>query len=490
MEIATTKEEVLRGAMSLRSGAVLAGGLAVGVSLVVGISIGHLGGVPSVVALSAGVAAALVISSTAVAREARRGDAFSPLAITAVFVALTFGVGSIYFWYAPGPKYAPLFAHPDLVRATWFGVAAFVFFIAGYEGMPLRAPALRASVESTQKVVVPLFLVGWAARLQLIATHRYFHVSSAPLAPGGLSWLTSTVALAPMVATAYIGAMSMRSRGRLGSPFWALFVAEFAWYLPTGERAKLAMLLAVAVCLRYYGGGRSVPWRTLVPLAAFVVFFAFPFAVAYRGDSMHANRGSTSSSLSRAFHQLSLRPATAFKTGFRVFADRDSDVASVAAIMHRGRLAGLPSVSGELALSAEAFVPRAFVPSKGDPAAFANEFGRAYGLAAPTDNVTSVPSTDFGALYISGGVAFSLLCMILIGAAYRVISDVVHSRRGGDPGAIALYGVLSYTLVRAHEAIPAEGVLAALKTLLVLGLLLVIVLRARPSSVSARPTSA
>lgn len=459
----------------------LAGGAAVGVSLGFGTGLGHLGRIPPALSLAAGVGAALALAAAAIAREARRSDVFSPLALTAVFVALSFGGGSVYFWFAPGPKYSPLFTHADLVTATWFGVAAFVFFVAGYEWLPLRmVSSLQAREQPVPRSVFALFVVGWAARLELVATHRYFHVSSHPLTAGGFSWITATVALAPMLATAYLGAASMRSRNRLGMLFWVLFVIEVAWYLPTGERAKLAMLLAVTGCLHYYGGGRRIPWRVLAPLATALVVFAFPFAVAYRGTSTSANRQSTSASLSRALHEMSFHPAAAVGTGFTVLANRLSDVASVAVIVHRGRIPGIATVSDQVALAVGGFVPRALVPSKADPAQFANRFGRAYGLAAPTDDVTSVPSTDFGALYISGGVAFSLICMIFIGAGYRLLSDILRTRRHGDPAAIALYAVLSYTLIRAHEAVPAEGIIAVMKTLLVLGFTLIVVLRAHP----------
>ena len=423
---------------------------------------------------------ALVLNSRA------SGDALSLLALIAGYYLITFAFGSVYYWIEPGEFYATRFTHASLTDAVAFATLGWMATLTGYVLNPLKVisqalpPLPRVNTGSPVSVVVALNIIGWPARLALIAMGRYFH--GIPIAGGvqaestGSSWFITMLALLPTLGLALLGAHVIKGaqRTRQRKAFWALLCLEAAWYLPTGERGHIVGLAMVLLVIRYYSSGRKMPWRTGLLAGAVLVFFVMPFGLAYRGNNRtyQLNPGPE---LREAFQQttrtLKAGPGSVLDTGFTAAFARFADVASLALIAERGR--------GEMGLrpgetfvwSAEVFVPRALDRTKTDPGTFGNRFGRAYGIVNSDVLITSIAASQVGEFYLNFGLLGILLGMPIAGAIYRLINDYLRSRVD-NPFVLALYALAAWPFVSGLETIVALGIVGVIKTLIFLGLIL------------------
>jgi hypothetical protein len=432
---------------------------------------------------SLGIATLTVATLGTLAVGWRSGDLLSPLMLSAAFYLLAYVGGALYFWHNPANpqgNIALTISHSELTDPVWLATAAWVTFIVGYLARPLRwlaglIPKLPTAARhrSPWWVVLALLALGWPARLYQMATGRYFHTAVSEMASTSTSWLVSVGSGLPLLATAFLGAWSLRFRGsdRRSPPlwmFWALVAVETLWYAPTGERGAIVGLVLMLVVVSYYGKG-VFPWRTTCVGALILVLVVFPFGEAYRGDEpgelgaadpyQLAPKQHFSQAIRRTF---ATTPQRAISHGVDATFSRFSDITSLGFIMAPDSPGSGRKPGETLLWSAEAFVPRVILHHKVDPGAYGNEFGRRFGLVSASNYVVSVAATQPGDLYMNFGWLGVVLLMPLVGGAYRFIADYLDAR-SRDPAALAIYAVISWPLVSIHENILAMGVLGVVK---------------------------
>jgi hypothetical protein len=420
------------------------------------------------------------------ARRAR--DALSPLGLTAIFYLLGFAAGGLFFWVNPQPS-TPLIdelpfppTHADLTSAIWIAVLAWITFVVGYWVNPLgwlvralpRVPSVRRA-RSAGLLVAPLYVVGWIARLALIANGRYFHQSLGGDIATPASYATFVVSNAPVVATAYIGAHHYLNRAELRSmryrnAFWALASIEVLWTVPSGSRSLTLEAITMLLVVGYYGTSRKIRPQVAVAATVLIAFVVFPFALYYRNNSTDYRTAPETALFSAARITFSRLPAHAPADGMAATFSRFSDVASLAEIVRRP-----PSYSGRapgqtLSWTAESLVPRAILPSKEDPGLFGHEFGSRYDLLSSRNLTTSVAVTQPGELYMNFGV-LGILLMVAVGAVYRAIGDYLGAR-GDNPAALAIYAALAWPILSSQETILASGLTGVLKILVAFTILM------------------
>jgi hypothetical protein len=327
--------------------------------------------------------------------------------------------------------------------------------------------------------VVILLALGWTARGFLVYTGHYFHtIASGAVASSNAGWIAATVATLPIVAVAYLGAclylrVAESKRGWL--VFKLLLASEVLWALPSGTRANLVSLGVMLVALHYYGRGR-LPWRAVAAFVVLVVFFLMPFGLAYRSDAepYQTNPQQALTTAARQFTHGGV--GKVYADGLSATLTRLSPIASVATVLHEGRGQNVLTASTSAKWIAGAFVPRVALPSKSDPGRFGNQFGREFGILRENDYITSIAPTEVSELYLIAGVLGVIALMPLVGLAYRLISDVLGDR-ARNPVALALYSVAAWSVLHEHGVVVALGLVGTIKTLLVLGLFLVVSVR-------------
>jgi nitrate reductase NapE component len=418
-------------------------------------------------------------------------DALSPLALSAVFYFLTFAGGAVYFWFhpaMPGFNARPVGDRDHLPVAVWLATTAWVLFVAGYVGNPLRLVASRipasprlVSIRSPWSVLVVLLVVGWFARLQLFANGLYFHTAVEVEEAGGATWFIRTFSTLPLVALAFAGAWGYLRGERpqaavMRKAFWVLFVLEAVYALPTGERGMLVALSLIFLSVRYYGSGGRVPWKGMLASGLVLLLFVFPFIESYRGDGGY--QSSPTQHLAKAQERtFSGRGADELlDQGFAAAMQRFNGVTSLVMMSYSDRNWFTREPGETLGWIPFGFVPRAFFPDKADPGLFGNEFGRSHAIIDSRDEITAITPLQNGELYLNFGWLGVLFGMPIVGGLYRLFGDYLRRRRE-EPGTLAVYAVLSWPIISAHEAILAVGVVGVIKTMLIYGLVLFLVER-------------
>jgi hypothetical protein len=467
-----------------------------------------LGAAPVLIAddPDARLAASLIVlaasTSIILARSLWHRDAFSPLAITAVFYLLAYGAGAIYtLWLQPhlpsaysGRVRLNLTAD-DMTLAVVAATVAWLLFALGYYARPFRAvlriaPPVGAISRAPSPVatVTVILALGWLARLVLISTGRYFHSTTEVVVSNGSSWTIATVSLLPALATALCGAYGYLSdgpaRSRFRVAFFVLLVIELAWAIPTAERGQVVGLLLMAAVIRYYGLGRGMPLRWVAIGAVFVIFVVFPFGLAYRSAGSGYESDPATALRSAANKTFSQSPTQMLSSGLSTTFSRFSDAVSLSAIFNIGSDAYERAPGETLKWSVEGFVPRAIYPQRGDPGQFGNEFGRSFGIVPPNNRSTSISATQPGEMYLNFGWLGIVLVMPFVGGAYRLLGDY-FAGRGRDPVVLGFYGVLAWPIASSQETIVANGLTGIFKSVIALGLILAIISRA-PSWLTSR----
>ena len=165
------------------------------------------------------------------------------------------------------------------------------------------------------------------------------------------------------------------------------------------------------------------------------VFVVFPVVAAYRGTDASYNSAVQSSASSAANSISGLSPRQLLSTGTSETFSRFSDALSVGVVLDesyvdRKRVGGSP-----IDYVVSSAVPRFIWPSKPNPGTYGNEFGRAYGLIAQKDYVTSISVSQPLHAYMFGGwillilfVSFQVSCMVFSNA-YCQVGAILSSKQ-------------------------------------------------------------
>jgi hypothetical protein len=417
-----------------------------------------------------GVVCITALLAAIVAATRLSGDAFSLLNVTAVFYLVTFGVGGLYYAFAEPRIRASFFDRSNVDEAILIGLTSWGLLAAGYVVNPLHntqrlIPVLRPLTTTSPIPVAAILLAfGWLARLETIEAGRYFHVpASGEIVSTGSSWMISAAATLPTLATAFVGARSYLDcpSRRIRITYYLLLVVEILWAIPTGSRANVLTLFVMVAVIRYYGRSRRFPVAQVLGTALAGVFIVLPFGAEYRGDNRHFQSHPRESLEAAAATLTSRSPSAIVDAGLESTVSRFSGVASVAAIVGESRRLDSHAPGETYLWIAEAAVPRAVHPEKADPGLFGNEFGRAYGILAPSDRITGITVTQPGELYLNFGLLGILLGMPLIGAVYRTV-DVLFRQRS-HPAVLAVFAIVVWNFLNGSESILAVGVVGVLK---------------------------
>lgn len=412
-------------------------------------------------------------------------DAFSPLALSAVFYLLAFGVGGIYYWVSPG-IFADRYSPSDLTNAVLLANAGWLCLVAGYLLNPFRAinlllppfPRTPSSI-SIFWAIGPLLAIGWTARIGIFALDRYFtYAATQEAVSTGSSWFLTAADLLPTLAAAFVGARSFAAQNAQDARFlrrvyWALLAIEIAWYAPTGARTHQIGLGLMAVIVSYYGRGRRIPWRTMSVAAILIAFIAFPLLRAYRADN-RTHRTDPQLAFSQAATKTFGRGFAGFiGSGATATFERFADVTSLALISSRDREPLGGSTTKTLRWIPEAFVPRAILKTKDDPGTIGNEFGAKYGLTSAGFGGNSIAISQVGELYLNFGLLGLLIGMLLVGGFYRLLGDYFIDRNH-DAAILAVYAVIAWQLLNGQENIMALGIVGNIKLMLILAVMIVL----------------
>jgi hypothetical protein len=418
-------------------------------------------------------------------------DGLNPLALTALFYALAFGAGGMYFWFtSQGRLGGAIYDHRSLTNALSLATLAFLTLLVGYATHPFRAalsvvPRLpsRVSSYSIPGTVVGLLLLGWPARIMQVANGRDFHtIPSGTLESSNSQWFVQAFASLPVLALAFLGAYGQTSEGRrsrrLRVAFWSLFLVELAWLIPSGDRGRIIGLAVMLVVIRYYGTHGLLPWRIIVTCVIVGVFIVLPFGLLYRGDNVHYQLAPSQRLKETSRQFLDSDVGQAVGDGAFATFSRLSDIESLASITWGGR-ARISQRPGETLLWApQVFVPRALLSSKADPGLYGNTVARSYQIVSPSDRITAVAVTQPGELWISFGVAGVAVGMAVVGAMYRLFDEYMK-RRTREVFPLALYSVIAWPLIIGQESVIAMGIAGLIKQTIFYVLIVLPLLRLR-----------
>lgn len=422
----------------------------------------------------------VVATGSIVAAHRANFDVFQPLGLVSAFYVLGFAAGGLYFWYAPYATYRG-FTPGAIGSASGLAVLGLVAFVAGYRFKPLTEPLSHVTkpripfVPSSQEATpfgffIILLGVGWLARLQTVASGFYFHFNPTGAIVGNTSsgFLVDTLSKLPTVAVAYLIARAYLG----GSPGTAwrslpvsaviLLVLEFAWVVPSGSRGQALGLVLMIFILRYYGRHRIPSLGLSTASVLIAVFVVFPLVLNYRSGTGADYQGNVSESLGTSVNDYASQTWTErLDNGLDATFTRFSDITGVAAVIEDGREPSGLSAGESYGWALPALVPRALAPTKNDPGFFGNDFARNYGFVRPGDRLTAIAPTQLGELLLNFGL-LGVFGMVAYGMLFRLLSELTAARKT-DPLALALYSVLAWPLINGLEGIFVGAFLGLIK---------------------------
>jgi hypothetical protein len=440
---------------------------------VVGTSLSLLFPVLVVVFIALGVAI--------IARYVKRQEALSLLPLITGFYLLAFPLGALYYAYPGQAKgtsalagFRTSYTHDGLIEAlglvlAGFAIFAVAFIACNFMAIARRLPKPRSIPrQNFASVLWILLIVGWIARALMVKDGLYFRYSGTadePTQIGQFSTLTTIIANIPLMVFALVSIERTRT-GRYNTIYWVMLVAELAWALPSGERARIVGLGLVLLLNRYYASDKGFPWRQAVAGIFVVVFVIFPFGALYRG------KGGDSGYQKNPIAQIQVAgqemvgnvpgiPSLAFDETFSRF----SDIASVATITTKGRTYYPDSAQETIETWVQSAVPRFVFPSKINPGDTANKFGRAYGIIFHTSQA-SISTTQVGDFYGAFGLWGMLLGMGFAGMLARGLDEYLRDRRT-NPVILAIFGTMIGQFLLRQETTFAVGFIQSLKDVFV-----------------------
>jgi hypothetical protein len=458
------------------------------VAMVAGASIPLLADVgPLAVALPLVLIAGLALAAVVVSARFY-GDPAGPLGLVGMFYFCAFAGGGLYYWIHRTSVVGGTFSEDSLGAALTLAALGLGSLMIGYASNLFRPvlgflPRVRADrgEHAFFAAAIVVFAVGWIARVWMVETGRFFH-TAIDSGTTGSSWFTAVASRLPLLTFAMVTIYGYstigRRRRRLKILAGFLALTEVAWALPSGTRADVVGVVVTYILASYYGRAR-IPRALLIAGAATLIFFVLPFGSAYRGDNVTYIHDPAHSFVSGALSVVQRSPGEIVRTGADATFKRFSDAQSVAAIVERGRKPIAGSSTKTLRWSAEAFVPRALLPTKDDPGLVGSRFAEAYGFSQGGTSLTSVAVTQVGELFLNFGVFGVAIGMVLVGSCYRLIGEYFNHRRH-DPVAGAIYAAAAWPLIVGQETIIAGGLIGNVKQIALTTILVVLVMFINP----------
>jgi hypothetical protein len=447
--------------------------------------------VPIVVSASLSLEFAALIVGLAIAVVAavridlrRGGDLFSPLGLSGAFYLLAFVGGPIFFWFNPnfGQQSRVLlpFGHQALTVATALCLLGWIGFSIGYLLRPfsfLRIPALRldGSPAISNTALIVLYALGWVARVGSITRGQYFHGSAAgivaPTTGSTLNQVLFILHFLPSISVAYAGVMAATTHQRKWRRLYgAGLVVDVAYYLPSGSRSDVVTVALLALAVAYYARGRF-PIRMLTISAVLLLFVLFPLIHLYRGSGgtsgFTTNTSGNLQQSAQTYTGAGLSRALLYGVGSTF--SRFSDIFVPAALVEQGRAIYPVAPGHTLVWTLSSQIPHALWPSKPSVGNFSGEFAHAIGLVYSSS--TSVSTTQIGEMYLNFGTIGVFVGMLFVGGVYRELGEWLRERKR-NPMVLALYAALAYSILGSHETIVAGGLMGAIRTALVLSVIL------------------
>lgn len=411
-------------------------------------------------------------------------DALPLVVFLATYYLLAYGIGPAYFWLTGDAGSANPISMQMMLPALAVATLGWVGLLFGYFVNPLRTIGrVRLPVrvqDSGVEVLVrslPVLALGWGARLLTVVNGTYFHSIAAggEVVSSASTWTLTVLSTLPTLVLAVVGAYAYAYREhpspRLKPVFLVMLAVDAAWYVPTGSRASLLGLVLLAAIISYYGG-RKLPKKLLIASGLVLVFVVFPLYLTYRGNGDQYQSSPGDSMNAAVASTFSRSPLDFVGSGISATLSRFNDIKPGAFILSDGRDRFLPEAHGEtLTWIAYSVFPRFVFPDKPDPGLFGNEVGRVTGMSSPTDYVTS---TNFGQpfeLFLTLGWIGTAVGMAILGAVYRLISDLTRTR-DRNPLVLALYATSVLGLTTSLGEIVSNGLVGGIRTMAVYGVFL------------------
>ena len=412
------------------------------------------------------------------------GDALTLLTFLAGYYLLAFALGPAYLWMTSGAETPAGPTVEAMVPAMAVATVGWVGLLTGYLVNPLRTIGrVRLPIivlpSGSQVLVrcVPVFLVGWAARIMTLEQGIYFHTIPAggEVVSSASNTAITFASTLPTLVVAVVGAYAFADRRKPARPLQAIFLlllgVEIAWQVPVGSRNSLINLLMLGGVIAYYGR-RRVPKKLLLSISIMFVFVVSPLYLEYRGNGDLYQSNPQGSMMAAITNTFSRSPSDFVAAGVTATLSRFSDIESGTLILQDNRDQLLPEAHGEsLTWIAFAFLPRFFAPDKPDPGLFGNEVGRVSGMISPADYVTSIAFAQPFELFLALGWLGAGIGMAGVGAVYRLISDLMMPRRH-NPLVLALYAVSVLGLTTSLGVIVAHGLVGQIKAIPLYGIVL------------------
>jgi hypothetical protein len=381
---------------------------------------------------------ALLIYGAAVATyDYRHGNMASPLCLTAALFCVHFAVPGVVI--AIDQELLVIEQNlPYVLKAQVFALLCFAVFHGTYTFLFRRDKRTHRSGRTAQElwhdgrlllVLAILFLAGWADRAYVIASDGYLQLNRAVQGQleGPFYAAVRMIELFPQsavfMALIHLFALPADDERR---PTWVriclfLWIAEFLYWLPSGRKEEIILLLITPFLLLNTVTGRLPKVRT-VGLVAVMVIMLFPITFFYRA----------------AWSEKSLAGADIFdvirESAAEVQArNYDSQLSSGQIIFNRLSLLE-PSAAcvrlidereWELAVGESyteallGIIPRFMWPGKPD-VHYGTTFGQDAGYIASNDDVTSISVSYVGEAYLNFGM-MGFIAFVLMAAIYEAV---------------------------------------------------------------------
>lgn len=224
-------------------------------------------------------------------------------------------------------------------------------------------------------------------------------------------------------------------RGALERWAWiALLVGGFLYvFLRVGEGSVAqAVFPTVALCLTIWGVGRRVPLSALIVLITSVVLLRGN-ADRFREETWsEGSTGASSLAQSERFMEMAKESAGADGAGSLDLVLARMNQLAILGYVFGETPALVPYWNGETYRTALAsFVPRVIWPDK-PTKVIGQEFGHRYQILHPEDESTSINLPILVEMFVNFGWNGAILGMLLIGALYRWLMDLINRPALGE----------------------------------------------------------